>query len=342
MLESAENICHRPDLWTFSPICSSARARAARRSRGPTAHGDWGVRFPGGAALAVHAIVEGEVAPVDDAARAVACGCCPATSCSCASPRPSTWLTPRAPMPSRGRADRSPGAGRVAAISRRRPEDGPRATFFCGAYRFEGDLCHGLLAALPDLLPMRPAAGQHAARDDGPARRARCCATSPASRRCSTACSTWRSYRSCASTSPRRDERCARLVPRLRRPADRRRAARPARRPGRAWTVAELADEAALSRSAFARRFTELAGPGAAGLPRPTGGWRWPASGCATPTPRLAAIARLAGLRLGVLVRRGVQAPPRRRPRTLARRRAAPSDRLDRFLIRSPARGFPS
>ena len=37
---------------------SSARGAAFSRT---TAHGDWGVRFAGGAALAVHVVVEGEV-----------------------------------------------------------------------------------------------------------------------------------------------------------------------------------------------------------------------------------------------------------------------------------------
>jgi AraC-like DNA-binding protein len=33
------------------------------------------------------------------------------------------------------------------------------ATFFCGAYRFEGDLCQSLLQALPEMLPLRRVAG---------------------------------------------------------------------------------------------------------------------------------------------------------------------------------------
>jgi AraC-like DNA-binding protein len=153
----------------------------------------------------------------------------------------------------------APGAGVSNRMSLGAPEDGPRTTFFCGAYRFEGDLCQSLLAALPELLPMRPAAGStlratldllagemlrdepgqqtlldrlldvalvqilrdhFTSRDD----------TAPG----------W--FRASA------DERVGAALRALH--AD----------PGRTWTVATLADEAALSRSAFARQFTELVG----------------------------------------------------------------------------------
>ena len=171
--------------------------------------------------------------------------------------------------------------------------------------------------------------------------RGRCCATSPASRRCSIACSTWRSCRSCASTSPpAMTLRPAGFGPRPTSASAPRSGpctptpAAPGRSPA-------LADEAALSRSAFARQFTELVGLAPLAY---LNDWRMALARerLRETDARLAAIATLAGLRLGVLVRRGLQAPPRRRPRTVARRRAAPSDRLDRFLIRSPARGFPS
>ena len=113
--------------------------------------------------------------------------------------------------------------------------------------------------------------------------RARCSTTSPASRRCSTACSTSRSSRSCASTSPPRATEApawfrASRDPELG-PVLRALHADPARR----WTVEELADRAALSRAAFARRFTARW----ASRRSPTstaGGWRWRANACATPT----------------------------------------------------------
>jgi AraC-like DNA-binding protein len=139
------------------------------------------------------------------------------------------------------------------------PDDGPPTTFFCGAYRFDGDLAQGLLAALPDLLPMRPAAG-----------------------------STLRATLDLLAGEMLRDEPGQQtlldrlldvaLVQILREHFTSRDAAAPgwfrasadervgaALRalhddPGRAWTVAELADEASLSRSAFARQFTELLG----------------------------------------------------------------------------------
>lgn len=234
---------------------SSARGAAFSRT---TAHGDWGLRFGGGAALAVHVVVEGEVhlwttrpeqavrlLPGDIALvrepEAQHLAYAPGASC-----RPAAEVM-------------APGTGVSRRITLGEAGDGPPATFFCGAYRFEGDLCQSLLAALPDLLAMRPAAGStlratldllagemlrdepgqqtlldrlldvalvQILRDHFTAR--------------DVAAPGW--FRASA------DERVGTALRALH--AD----------PAHAWTVAELADEAALSRSAFARQFTELVG----------------------------------------------------------------------------------
>ena len=234
---------------------SSARGAAFSRT---TAHGDWGLRFGGGAALAVHVVVEGEVhvwttrpdrsvrmLPGDVAlvrepaaqylAHAPGARCLPAAEAM------------------------APGAGVSNRLSLGEPSDGPRTTFFCGAYRFEGDLAQSLLASLPDLLPMRPAAGStlRATLDllagemlrDEPGQqtlldRLLDVALVQILRE---------HFTSRDDTAPgwfraSADERIGAALRALH--AD----------PAHAWTVAELAEAAALSRSAFARQFTELVG----------------------------------------------------------------------------------
>jgi AraC-like DNA-binding protein len=234
---------------------SSARGAAFSRTN---AHGDWGLRFGGGAALAVHVVVEGEMyvwtthperavrlLPGDIALvrepSAQHLAYAPGAAC-----RPAAELM-------------GPGAGVSHAMRLGEPGDGLPATFFCGAYRFEGDLCQSLLAALPDVLPMRPAAG-----------------------------STLRGTLDLLAGEMLRDEPGQQtlldrlldvaLVQILREHFGARDDAAPGwfrasadervgaalralhAEPGRAWTVAALAHEAALSRSAFARQFTELVG----------------------------------------------------------------------------------
>ena len=234
---------------------SSARGAAFSRT---TAHGDWGLRFSGGAALAVHVVVEGEVhvwttqpersvrlLPGDvvlvrePASQHLAHA--PGAAC-----RPASEVM-------------APGAGVSNRMRLGTADGGARTTFFCGAYRFEGDLCQSLLAALPDLLPMRPAAG-----------------------------STLRGTLDLLAGEMLRDEPGQQtlldrlldvaLVQILREHFNARNDTAPGwfrasvderigsalralhADPSRAWTVAALADEAALSRSAFARQFTELVG----------------------------------------------------------------------------------
>jgi AraC-like DNA-binding protein len=150
-------------------------------------------------------------------------------------------------------------AGVSRRISLGDPGDGPGTAFFCGAYRFEGDLCQSLLAALPGILPLRPSVG-----------------------------STLRATLDLLAGEMLRDEPGQQtlldrlldvaLVQILREHFSTRRAAAPTwfrassderigaalralhADPAHPWTVAELAERALLSRSAFARQFTELLG----------------------------------------------------------------------------------
>jgi AraC-like DNA-binding protein len=239
----------------LTDLLQRSGARGAAFSR-TVAHGRWGLRFNGGAALAVHVVVDGEVHlwttdPADavrllpgdialvrePAAQHLAHA--PGAAC-----RPASEVM-------------GPGEGVSNRLSLGDPGDGGPATFFCGAYRFEGDLCQSVLTALPELLPMRPAAGSalHATlnllagemlrdepgqqtlldrlldvalvqilREHFSARHA--------------AAPGW--FRASA------DERVGAALRALH--AD----------PAHPWTVAELAERAVLSRSAFARQFTDL------------------------------------------------------------------------------------
>jgi len=241
----------------LTDLLQRSAARGAAFSR-TSAYGDWGLRFPGNSGLAVHAIVEGEVhlwmnEPRDAVqllpgdivlvredtehclARVAGGPCVPLASVM------------------------GPGDGVSRRISVGDPADGVAAAFFCGAYKFEGDLFEGLLRALPDTLQLRPACG-----------------------------SSLRATLDLLAGEMMRDEPGQQtlldrlldvaLVQILREHFNARPAAAPAwfrasgdqrigtalqalhADPAHPWTVAELAEHALLSRSAFARRFTEMLG----------------------------------------------------------------------------------
>jgi AraC-like DNA-binding protein len=150
----------------LTDMLQRSRARGAAFSHS-TARGAWGVRFPAGtgAHLAIHGVLGGEAfawtdgAP--DRARRVVSGDVvlvrgPALHFMAHEPGadavPFGWRdepAAEASGPPRGGAVRlTYGSG-----------TGDPTTFFCGAYRFEGDLCGGLLAGLPELTVVRPQAG---------------------------------------------------------------------------------------------------------------------------------------------------------------------------------------
>jgi len=135
-----------------------SRAHGAAFSHS-TARGEWGVRFPPGAQLAIHGILGGEAfawAGRPDEARRVLSGdvvLVRGPSLHHMGHTPAADVVPFVGHP----ASEPPagGARRMAFGS----GCGDPTTFFCGAYRFEGDLCGGLLAGLPGLTVVRPRAG---------------------------------------------------------------------------------------------------------------------------------------------------------------------------------------
>jgi AraC-like DNA-binding protein len=234
---------------------SSASGAAFSRT---TAHGEWGLLFPGGGVLAVHAIVEGSASlwldderdPVqllggdialirEDTPHHLAHA--PGAVC-----RPIGELL-------------TPGTGVSRQVAVGTADDDLSAAFFCGAYRFEGDLCGSLLEALPPRLLLRPAPGstlratmdllaREMLRDD-PGQQALL------DRLLDVALvQILREHlSSCAGDAPgwfraASDARIDAALSALH--AD----------PAHQWTVAELAEHALMSRSAFARHFTEIVG----------------------------------------------------------------------------------
>jgi AraC-like DNA-binding protein len=223
-----------------------------------TAYGAWGLRFSGSASLAVHTLVEGEAYLwLDDPERAL--HLLPGDvvlvredAAHHLAHAPGAAATPHAEALEAG-----PGVSRQGAVGDRSE---PRsAVFFCGAYRFDGDLCDSLLASLPDTVHLRPPAGctLRATMDllalemlvDQPGQqtlldRLLDVALVQVLRR---------HFEDRQETAPGwfRASADPRIGPALR--------ALHAN-PSHQWTVAEMAEHAGLSRSAFARRFTELLG----------------------------------------------------------------------------------
>lgn len=241
----------------LTDLLERSRARGAAFSQ-TSAYGEWGIRFPGSAPLSIHAIVEGEAHLwADDPAQALHV-------------HPGEVVLVREHTPHH--LGHHPGAPclPLADLIRERSGVGKRvvvgdpampvaAAFFCGAYQFEGDLCDGMLQVLPDTMRLRPAAGTtlRATMDllagemmrDQPGQQALLDrlldvalvqilrehfstveATAPGWFRAST------------------DARIGPVLEALH------------ASPDRPWTVAEMADHALMSRSGFARQFTDLVG----------------------------------------------------------------------------------
>jgi AraC-like DNA-binding protein len=234
-----------------------SRARGAAFSHS-TARGAWGVRFPAGTGshLAIHGVLGGEAfAWTDDApdrARHVVSGDVVLVR------GPALHFMAHAPG-----ADVVPfgnrGNGGGAARLSYGDDTGDPTTFFCGAYRFEGDLCAGLIEGLPGLTVVRPQAGSslRGALDvfggellhDAPGQQA-----------------LLDSLLSVILVQALREQLSSDLAAA---PAWFRAMSDPAVAaalravhddPGRPWTVADLAAAASLSRATFARRFTALLG----------------------------------------------------------------------------------
>ncbi len=230
-----------------------ARARASGSAFARTVrHGPWGLALDTGLPLVVHVVVEGRVALwLDDS---------PETA-------PVDLLPGDIALVSGGRGHRL--AHRAGARTRTldrfqhesegTPDDGPRADFLCGAYRFEGDAGHVLVDALPPLLVVHP----------GPGDRLRLSADLLA----------WELAEPSAGQQTAVDRLldvvlvqllresfgsdCER-APRWYAAASDPRVGEPLaamhERPGHPWTVTELAGLAGLSRAAFARAFGDRLG----------------------------------------------------------------------------------
>jgi AraC-like DNA-binding protein len=246
------------DMDVLTDLLQRSRAQGAAFCR-TTAYGEWGLRFPGRAVLSVHAVLEGEAHLwADDASRAAR-------------------LAPGDVMLVREDTEHhvahasgaptqalesviKPGPGVSRQVTVGHPHrDAPDAVFFCGAYLFDGDLCRSLLDALPDTLGLRPAAGSplRATMDllanemlrDEPGQQTLLDRLLDVAlvqilrehfhTRAGDAPGWFR-----ASADPR-------IGPALRAIHE---------DPAHPWTVSELAGHAALSRSAFARQFTDVVG----------------------------------------------------------------------------------
>lgn len=238
----------------LTDLLQRSRARGAAFSR-THAYGTWGLSFPVTGALAVHAIVDGEIfAWTHDPAEALR-----VTGGDVLLLRGNPHhLASRPGAPTVPFLDLlgGPDVARQAALGR--PGDGAVADFCCGAYLFEGDLSRPLLDALPELARLRPEPGSalratvdllvREMASDGPGQQALLdrlldVALVQALRE-------WFGH--------------AEQVPGWFRAMDDPALAAALRGvhadPARAWTVAELARAAAMSRSAFARRFTDVVG----------------------------------------------------------------------------------
>ncbi|WP_232668129.1 AraC family transcriptional regulator [Pseudonocardia sp. TRM90224] len=141
----------------LTDMLQRSRARGAVFSHS-TAQGDWGIRFPSGAKLAIHGILGGEAytwADSPDDPRRVLTGDLVLVR------GPSSQHMAHAPGARLVEFESAPATGPAGGAVRRHFGSGPGqpTTFFCGAYTFDGELCSGLLAGLPDLTVVRPRAG---------------------------------------------------------------------------------------------------------------------------------------------------------------------------------------
>ncbi|MEQ0565402.1 AraC family transcriptional regulator [Amycolatopsis sp. NEAU-NG30] len=241
----------------LTDLLQRSRARGAAFSHS-TARGPWGIRFPTGAKLAIHGILGGEAfAWTDDPGRArhVLTGDVVLVRGPVEQFMAHTPGADVVPFAYSRAAGPPHGARRLAFGT----ETGEATTFFCGAYTFEGELCAGLLAGLPDLTVVRPRAGSslRATLDvfaaeilgDAPGQQA-----------------LLDSLLDVVLVQVLREQLATDVetAPAWFRAMDDPAVGAALRAvhedPARAWTVADLAGAAALSRATFARRFTALLG----------------------------------------------------------------------------------
>jgi AraC-like DNA-binding protein len=150
----------------LTDMLQRSRARGAAFSHS-TARGAWGVRFPAGTGLqlAIHGILGGEAFAWTDGApdrpRHVVSGdvvLVRGPSLHFMAHAPGAAVVPFGTRPASPSAPAPAGTGGAARLAYGDGTGDP-TTFFCGAYRFEGDLCAGLIEGLPALTVVRPQAG---------------------------------------------------------------------------------------------------------------------------------------------------------------------------------------
>lgn len=244
----------------LADMLDRSRARGAAFAH-TSMTGHWALVFDGGPGLAVHAMLDGEGLLLLDGERdriALLPGdvvLVRGTRAHRLADRPGTRPVTIAELLRDGAV---PGSTRRFAGGD--GTAGIRAGFFCGAYRFEGDLCAELLDALPDVVHVRPAAGSplrtaldllaHEIGDETAAQQTMLDRLLDVVlvhllrehlRREGTQAPPW--YRALDA-----DPQIAAALSLLHDD------------PARAWTVAELATAVNLSRAAFARRFSALLG----------------------------------------------------------------------------------
>jgi AraC-like DNA-binding protein len=250
----------------LTDMLQRSRARGAAFSHS-TARGAWGVRFPAGNEnqMAIHGVIAGEAfawtGGAPDRARRVVSGdvvLVRGPALHFMAHAPGADVVPFGSQQGQPACDQ-PGPPPAPTRLTYGTGQGDATTFFCGAYRFEGDLCGGLLAGLPDLTIVRPQAGTSLRGtldvfagellQDAPGQQA-----------------LLDSLLNVILVQALRDQLTSDLAAA---PAWFRAMSDPAiaqalravhAEPQQAWTVAELADAAALSRATFARRFTGLLG----------------------------------------------------------------------------------
>ncbi len=242
----------------LTDLLERSRARGAAFSH-TTAHGRWGITMPPSGGLAVHVFVGGQGHLwIEDPAEAI-------------------QLLPGDLVLVRGTIEHymacTPGGATVPLaehMERSRVPGAERqfvsgtpgeyvATFCCGAYLFDGDLCDPLLDALPDLVHVRPdqgsalrAAGDLLAReilDDAIGQQ------TVLDRLLDLAL-----VHLVREHFARRPEGAPAWFTASKDPAVGAALRALHQQPGKQWSVASLAQEASLSRAAFARRFGDLLG----------------------------------------------------------------------------------
>jgi AraC-like DNA-binding protein len=140
----------------LADLLDRARARGAAFACTTMYGKDWGLRFGEPARLAVHVVLEGEaVVLCRDAARPVRAGDVVAVRT-----RSDHALAGHveAPLTDLDYFIDEPGVRRSERVFVK-PGPGPATRFVCGAYRFDGDLCGSLLAALPEVIVVPAARG---------------------------------------------------------------------------------------------------------------------------------------------------------------------------------------